>query len=489
MIVQFPDFYPDELVYSVLARYYTQSGYIRYTFAAEDLFQSKTVRPDIEFVNSYTFYTLKMLTRKISMEEVIEKHTMFPYYGRFLEKERRNKAFQALVSMQGNYHNLLPIPKRKDNKQRYLRYCPICVDEDREKYGCTYWHRVHQMPGIRVCPKHGGLLVDSDVLISGKTSPSLISAEESVHGSLHGILKSKGDLDESLARYMAAIFEAKVDFENDVTVGKFLHSRLENTPYRSVRGEQRNISLLHKDFERFCSRLPENHFKELWQIQKVLTDDRVNFYEICLLAMFLNIQSSELVKMKLPEQTQEEWFDEQIFKLHEQGLKYPEIARRLNASYHTVKAIGEKRYKTTKEKKEEPAKSGKKTNDWEKVDRDLLPEVKKAIKNLYGNGIERPKKVTVYAIEKMLSLPSKRISLYLPLCKAEIQKNQETQEQYWAREVVWAIERIKVEGLAMNWKNIRSLTNMRKKDLISCLTHLSEYGEEYLFTAQVLMEK
>ena len=31
MIVQFPEFYPDELVYSLLARYYTQSGYMRYT--------------------------------------------------------------------------------------------------------------------------------------------------------------------------------------------------------------------------------------------------------------------------------------------------------------------------------------------------------------------------------------------------------------------------------------------------------------------------
>lgn len=74
MIAPFPEFYPDELVYSVLARYYTQSGYMRYTFAAEDLFQAKTVRPDPNFVNLYTSYTLEMLTRKMSMEDVILKH-------------------------------------------------------------------------------------------------------------------------------------------------------------------------------------------------------------------------------------------------------------------------------------------------------------------------------------------------------------------------------------------------------------------------------
>ena len=102
MIAQFPYFYPDELVYSLLARYYERSGYIRYIFAAEDLFQSKTVRPDIEFVNQYTPAALQMITKEIPIEHVIEKHTMFSYYGRFLPKERRNKAFEALVQMQGN---------------------------------------------------------------------------------------------------------------------------------------------------------------------------------------------------------------------------------------------------------------------------------------------------------------------------------------------------------------------------------------------------
>lgn len=116
-------------------------------------------------------------------------------------------------------------------------------------------------------------------------------------------------------------------------------------PYRSVRGEQRNISLLHADFQKYYKNLPDNNFSELWQIQKVLTDDRINPYEVCMLAMFLNVSVADLVRMKLPEQTQEQRFDEQIYLLHEQGLKYPEIARLLGASYDMVKAIGEQRYK------------------------------------------------------------------------------------------------------------------------------------------------
>ena len=68
MIVQFPEFYPDELVYSLLARYYTQSGYMRYTFAAEDLFERRTVKPDIEFFNRLTDEGIKNITRTMSLE-------------------------------------------------------------------------------------------------------------------------------------------------------------------------------------------------------------------------------------------------------------------------------------------------------------------------------------------------------------------------------------------------------------------------------------
>lgn len=69
MITYFPTIYPDELLYSQLARYYTKSGYMAYSFVAEELFTSKTVRPELEFVNSYTSEAIQAITRNMSMEE------------------------------------------------------------------------------------------------------------------------------------------------------------------------------------------------------------------------------------------------------------------------------------------------------------------------------------------------------------------------------------------------------------------------------------
>lgn len=101
MIACFPEIYPDELLYSLLARYYMKSGYMAYTFVAQDLYIKKTIRPDIEFLNQFTKEALEMITKDMSMAEIVEKHTMFPYYGRFLNRDRRERAFNALVSMEG----------------------------------------------------------------------------------------------------------------------------------------------------------------------------------------------------------------------------------------------------------------------------------------------------------------------------------------------------------------------------------------------------
>lgn len=475
MTMYLPEIYPDELVYSWLARYYIQTGYVRYAFVAEELFQSKTVRPDIEFVNQYTAPMLQAITEIMPMSEIIENHTMFPYYGRFLQKERRNRAYTAMIQTKGNYHNLLPMPKRKGNTDRYLRYCPVCAENDRKQYGEAYWHRIHQLQGVNICPIHKCYLINSAVRISGKTSPTLVAAESYIPENNNDIAICQNHIECKTAAYVTEVFQSELDLDCDITVGKFLHSRMENTPYRSVRGEQRNIALLHADFQEYYKNLPDNSISELWQIQKVLTDDRVNPYEVCMIAMFLNISVKDLIKRELPERTQEQRFDEQIYLLHEQGLKYPEIAKRLGASYDTVKAIGEQRYKKYHKESGKALKCGTMAYNWQQIDKDSLPLVRDAILQLQGTENDRPKKVTVFAVEKLLQLPSKRIASYLPKCKAEIEKHYETQEEYWAREVVWAVNHIITEGNRLNWKQIRNLTNMRKQDLMKCVPYLSKY--------------
>lgn len=469
MISFFPDIYPDELIYSTLARYYIKSGYTAYIFAAEDLYEKRTVKPDIEFLNPLTKNAFDIITQNISWESVIKKHTMFSYYARFLNRERRNNAYETLVNMSGSVYNILAIPNNKET--RYLRYCPLCVKEDRKIYGETYWHRSHQMKGVNVCPIHGCYLVNSDVLISSRASPKLITAEEKTEKS--EVKQAETKIEFEVAKFVMKVFQSDIDMDSDISVGEFLHSQMADTKYRSVRGEQRNMEALRVDFQDKFKSLDCN-FKESWQLQKVLNGYRTNTYEVCLIAMLLNVTPESLVNMKLPEKTQEQIFDEKVKMLHNQGLKYPEIAICLNASYNVVKPVGENLYGKYSYKSEKLKMRRIEGNKWMQIDEETLPLVIDAIEQLKGNSISvRPKKITVTLIEKFLNLPCKRIS-YLPMCKAEIEKHSENWEQYWAREVTWAVNKLKMENLPVNYTRIKVLTNMRKENMKACIPYIQD---------------
>lgn len=477
-IAYFPELYPDELVYSVLARFYEHSGYPAYIFCAEDIFTDRRVRPDIEFINKLKPEITEFLCKDISVGQLVEKHTMFPYYARFMPQERRDKAFKALCSMGGDYNNLLAIPKQRNGEHRHLKYCPLCVKEDRSVYGETYWHRNHQMQGVTVCPRHNCKLVDSAVIISGKASPDLVSAEQ--EAKKEAAILYGNEVERQLAVYVSEVFQAEVDIKNEAAIGNFLHSKMAGTKYVSVRGEQRNIKTLTADFIEFYKELSEQGLTELWQIQKVLTSYRTNTFEVCQIAMFLNVATKELVSMKLPAKSQEQLFDEKVKQMHSQGIGCNRIAKQLGVSSKTIRDIEHHKYKGTRRPKQYKQPCGAKSMNWEQIDNETLPFVQKAVKHLLGDGRERPHRVTEYAVCRILGLPDKRLRL-LPKCRAEVLKHQETQEKYWAREAVWAVSKIQSEGKAPNWKQIRVLTNMRKDNMIACLPYLKNMVQPELY--------
>ena len=478
MILYFPKAYPDELLYSQLARYYIKSGYTAYRFAAEALYKSKTIKPNIEFINAFTDEALQAITNDSTFEEIILTHTMFPYYARFLKCERRNQALKAVSEMRNDYYNLLCFPKNKNAVTRYLRYCPICAKADRQQYGETYWHRQHQMINVDICPLHYCRLINSEIPINSQASPSLITAEESIRDDAE-IVISDNEIECKLAQYIAVVFSSPLDMISTARIGDYLHSKMANTKYLSLRGQQRNITALFTDYSAYYRNLLNNTLFEQWQLQKIFTHDRFGTFEICLLAMFLNISPSELIHMELPRKRQQDIFDAEIKQLHKQGLNYAEIARRLNASYDVVKSIGEGRYGKYHYCSENPQKGGAKKKDWLSIDAERLSTVMNCIKELQ-NSDKRPVKISLGLIERLLGYPKK--SLYnCPKCMAVIQNNLEKQEEYWAREVLWSVKKLKNEGLPLTFTNIQRIINIRKANFKQCLPYLNTESNQEIY--------
>lgn len=474
----FTDAYEDELVYSQLARYLVRTGYASYKAVANELFQNSGARPHIEYFIKFTPGALEAITRNISFEDVIMKHTMYPYYARFYPKEVKKAAFEDLMQMGGGVRNILTGSLRRYGEDRFLRYCPKCVVEDKEKYGETYWHRTHQLPSVNVCPKHHCYLCNSTVLINGTKKLALISAGEELK-EIKEPVYSSNNIEKVVAGYITDVFLADFDMESDGNVGRFLHSKLANTNYLSPRGQNRKMELLVEDFNKFYDSIKERRaFCEGWQLLNIFTGRKFDTNHICQLSIFLNISIEELLEMKLPEKSQEELFDEKLRVLQAEGKSYVEIAKKLNMNRKVVRLLCNEDYFQPKLRKRERKGKGKNVRDWGKVDEDTLPLVKTTIKQLRGNAHVKPHRITFNAIERELKLTSGQIRLRLPMCRDEILKQQEPIEKYWARKINWAVRSLEREGATLNWHRITSLAGMRSKDFAASFPYLKEMIEE-----------
>lgn len=479
----FPRFYEDELIYSLLSRYYAHSGMLCYRNAVENLFVFKSQKPDIEFINTLHNEVVELLCREMSMRELIIKHTMFPQYARFINKERRDKALDALCNMDNKFRNHLIMRKNREGEERKLRYCPLCAKKDREELGETYWRRSHQIIGIDVCPVHKCRLISSDVMINRHTTPCFKVAELEIPKEVV-ITMSESPLEGIISEYISKVFQSDNGYENDVPIGAYLHSKLVGTKYTSIRGKQRNISLLYEDLTAYYQELPEKRIIQLSQLEKIFTGYCTNLYEVCQIAMFLSVDAEELIQWTIPKEKGNVIFDKLVLQMHESGMGYNRIAKKLGVSSATVRHAGKDKPRKAKQYK---TKCGAKRKDWSSIDIETLKVVRTLIEELNKDERNRPERITEFKICTLLGCPNRKLD-YLPLCKKEVMKYKETQEEYWAREVIWAVRKIKEEGAPLNWKHIRNLTNMRKCNLESCLLELQKRvrEEEFLLVKSML---
>ena len=111
MIAFFPEAYPDELLYSRISRYHVRSGNYCNSFTMDDLYGKRTVHPDIEFLNRFTEDALKWICGDADLQTVIMSQTMFPFYVRFLPKDRRLKGLSSLLAQESVFYNHLGLPQ------------------------------------------------------------------------------------------------------------------------------------------------------------------------------------------------------------------------------------------------------------------------------------------------------------------------------------------------------------------------------------------
>lgn len=451
MIAFFPEMYHDELMYSVIARYHQRSGYARLVSTFEDIYQQKAVIPSFEFVNAYKPDALTWITKNNSFESIIQEHTMFPYYAHFLPIEKKKYAFEALLHQEGNPNNYLGIKKAG---KRCFRYCPLCAEEDRIQYGETFWHRSHQIQKIQVCYLHGCYLKDTNLPISSRQSPALYDAE-SVIPKNNSIPVYGSVLEKELSKYVFDVLSKPVRFSSS-DIGSYLHYCLDSK-YINSRGIARNFTMLYNDFSGFFKGL---QIPEAWQIQKIFNGYLRDPFFICQIAFWEGITPEELITNNM------QYIDADTQKLYEH------LSIKHNIDVDVISEIGKEISKFIFEKNRVHTKPGRRSFDYDSMDIELLPKVKGFVKDLYSKDC-RPEKLSFRKVEKALSLPPKRFN-YLPRCKKYIEQHWESQTEFWAREVEWAVKDLQHKNEPINWKHIHIRTCMRFCNLQACYPYIQD---------------
>lgn len=180
MMPFFPTPYPDELLYSVLARYHLRSGNISFKATMEDAFGTKNATAVVELPSNINALISNLpLNTEYTADYLIDNHTFFSFYTAFLPPKRAQWVRDNMMKRNGKgIYGKTGIMASSIVANQYFKFCPLCNAEDKEKYGELYWHRIHQIPGVLVCSKHQIMLCDSKVPIKGYNKHQYIAASE-----------------------------------------------------------------------------------------------------------------------------------------------------------------------------------------------------------------------------------------------------------------------------------------------------------------------
>ena len=135
MLGFFPTPYPDELLYSLIARHHIRSGSTSPKITLSELFGSTSTIATIDLPANLNNLTkrLQHLTPNHA-SDLIAKHTLYPFYQPFLPPKRDRSIRQSMkASKTANIHTRAGIMASAIPVPRYLRFCPQCSADDRSE--------------------------------------------------------------------------------------------------------------------------------------------------------------------------------------------------------------------------------------------------------------------------------------------------------------------------------------------------------------------
>ena len=193
-MLNFPIPYPDEFIYSTVARSKVRAAITSPKQLLDDIFGNRKVIATIDLPNQLASITKLYLSQQYKVEDLIYRHTLFPIYAPFIPENRRKQCIEWMrEESQGSVHLAVGLNASRVATPKKVRYCPSCFKTQLESLGECYWSRLWQVQGTNCCLEHGSL-IDSELDFRPSARHAYVAANFESNNSIFQKPASKIDL-------------------------------------------------------------------------------------------------------------------------------------------------------------------------------------------------------------------------------------------------------------------------------------------------------
>lgn len=157
-MLNFPLPYPEELLYSTVARAGIRHGIASPKQLLDEVYGNRKITATLDLPN-HLLQLLRWLPSSYDLETIAYRHTLLPLYAPFIPEKRRQRCLQWMASeSQGAMHLAMGIAASIVKTPKRIRYCPGCLKEQKRSFGEYFWLREWQVAGVECCERHGTLI-------------------------------------------------------------------------------------------------------------------------------------------------------------------------------------------------------------------------------------------------------------------------------------------------------------------------------------------
>ena len=128
--------YPNEILYSWIARYHTLSAHMSPQYTSEALLDKRVIYPNIYYPVYLDFLVEGLPTSwEYTSEILIDKFSIFPFFKPFLIESRAKKAVKSMKNGSASYiRNYMGLEVGGIFKKDVIKICSKCYEKDMVKH-------------------------------------------------------------------------------------------------------------------------------------------------------------------------------------------------------------------------------------------------------------------------------------------------------------------------------------------------------------------